>query len=474
MTLPLKNQDLKLLQKSGISKDNAEKLFDLLNSKAVPVAVDRPAIIGDGIVELNDKEKEYYYNFSFNIEENDIIKFIPASGAASRMFDFLISFYNNKINNEVEKKIDKFVKNFNKLPYYYFIKSEITDRRDFNNFLTDFLKYINFGNIPKAFVYFHTYSNNDIRTSLEEHFYESSQQFKEEINIHFTFSREFMDFAREFIIKFLSNKRFNQKVQWSYSEQKSSTRTFALDSKDNILKDKEGNIVLRPGGHGALLENLNNIEKKFILIKNIDNIPVERLWHKRNFYQRILLGIAAEILKIFKEISREFITNKNSKNIKEKIDYLNSKYFLQLDYNGDFLKKPLRVVGVVKNTGEPGGGPFWVKKNGLSYLAILEKQQIDGEYKELLLKSTHFNPVDMVVCPYSVYGEKFDLSKFIDNGQFLIANKTYLGETIKIIEYPGLWNGSMFYYNTVFVDIPLETFAPVKNILDLLRPEHQV
>jgi hypothetical protein len=354
---------------------------------------------------------------------------------------------------------------------------------------------LGYGRLPKGLIKFHSYKDHS-RTSFEEHLVEGAALVRSDKNIvklHFTVSPEHMEaFINHFKeVKNEYEDMFSVRYEVSFSNQKMSTDIIAVDKDNNPFRDKNGEIIFRPGGHGALLENLNDIDDDIIFIKNIDNIAPDRVKKETYRYKKLLAGILLEYQKtIFRyiEILKGSVPDEQMLAeicifLGKDICRLNPFDIKSISPNElcrlllQKLDRPVRVCGMVKNEGEPGGGPFWIrnKEDDLS-LQIIEPSQVDHsdpEQKEIFYNATHFNPVDLVCGVRDIHGKKFDLHKYRDPEMGLITEKSAGGITVKAQELPGLWNGSMAHWNTVFVEVPIETFTPVKTINDLLRPEHQ-
>jgi len=356
-----------------------------------------------------------------------------------------------------------------------------------------FDKGLNYGHLPKGLLLFHQYPEG-ARTALEEHLVEGALyacNTTKQVHIHFTVSpehqKEFLQTAEAKAPEY--ERRLEVKYHIGFSIQKSSTDTIAADSKNQPFRD-DGRLLFRPGGHGALIENLNDISADVVFIKNIDNVVPDSFKPLTVHYKKLLGGMLIHFQrKIFNYLHR---IDSGKYNHQELIEML---YFLQNDlciknpetklledaelalYIKSKLNRPLRVCGMVKNQGEPGGGPFLtVNSDGTISLQILESSQIDLKnpaMKQLYEKGTHFNPVDLVCGLRNYKGEKFDLTRYVDKNAGFISIKSKNGKELKALELPGLWNGAMSDWNTIFVEVPIETFNPVKTVNDLLRPEHQ-
>jgi len=343
--------------------------------------------------------------------------------------------------------------------------------------------------LPKGLLKFHKYKTKS-RTAIEEHWVEGASYAKHPsgtVKVHFTISP---DHEQEFI-KLLNNsiKEYESslgvKLEINYSFQKPSTDVLAVDLLNEPFRDHDGSMVFRPGGHGALLENLNDCNSDLIFIKNIDNVVPDRIKSETIFYKKALAGVILsyrdrifEYLRKLESDSSEILINEVVNFIQEELHYFGLKE-AHSDYKAyliSILNRPIRACGMVKNEGEPGGGPFWVKdKRGNISLQIVESSQVDMENPEQKLcfaHATHFNPVDIVCMVRNYKGEKFRLPDFRDPDTGFITIKSRDGKSLKAQELPGLWNGSMAYWNTFFVEVPLITFNPVKTVNDLLRSNH--
>jgi len=482
----------------------------------------KPAHINNGIKEFSEHERKRYIDLFLKVrKKSKIIKFVPASGAATRMFKELLYFYNNL--NEIKKNQVKqeaikgnsdyeFILDFiegikkKKFPFYDELERLLTRdnlsiktliKQDKYKKILEYLlkpKGLNYANLPKALIKFHKYEDCS-RTSMEEHIIEGIEYAIDEKNvvrIHFAISPEFRKKVKDFLDKILPvYKKENIKFDIAISEQEPYTNTVSLNGKGDLLKDCNNNVVLRPGGHGALINNLNNIDSDIVFIKNIDNVVPDHLKIETFVYKKALCGYLFEIqTKVFDYLKKLY--NKNlSKAYLEEISFF-SKNELNIFFPEKFknwakekkenflfkkLNRPIRVCGMVKNEGEYGGGPFWVKdKNNFVSLQIVENAQIDFSSKEqkgIADCSTHFNPVDIICGIRDFRGNKFNLNEYIDPNTYFISLKSKNGESIKILELPGLWNGAMSDWITIFIQVPLITFNPVKRVNDLLKKEHQ-
>ncbi len=427
------------------------------------------------IIKLDSLSLELLSNDYKNKEHNlKIVKFIPASGAATRMFSFLFEYLETNI---LTKDVKLFYDQIKQFAFYDKLKLE---HKDFDLLVKNYDKKIiktlldddqlNYDFLPKALIEFHTYKDK-VSTPIDEHLYESSISAVKE-DLHFTISKQHEEFFNNYISK------VDTDILISYSFQKEETNTYCLN-ENNELFIVDNEPLKRPGGHGALLENLNELDADIIYIKNIDNV-VHRDYLKDNItYKNALTSIGLSIQnKIFTTIDK---INSNKINTRDLKMILNRDLNVFLDdYSTNnvlkVLKRPLRICGMVKNLGEPGGGPFVVTKNGVTSLQIVEKSEIDlSDEKQLahIKNATHFNPVDIVCFVKDKDGFKYDLTNYVDYDTFFLSDKSYAGKKIKALEYPGLWNGSMANWNTLFVEVDIATFNPVKSVNDLLKKNHQ-
>ncbi len=390
----------------------------------------------------------------------DTVKFIPASGAATRMFSSLYVYLEDNVETEY---IQSFFKNIQSFAFYNALKlSKCTTKREIVKTLLD-----NYGNLPKALIKVHKYPNKTV-TPIEEHIYEGLRYCNEN-NLHFTISKEHEELFSDYV------KDFDMNI--TYSFQKESTNTIAVDLDNNPIILEDGSYLSRPGGHGALIENLNDIDTDVIFIKNIDNVCHQSIVEDTILYKKKLMDIGLN----FKERIEKYINDiiKNNYNLKSIEDFIRND--LNINYKKQFTKevalkflnRPLRVCGVVKNQGEPGGGPFIVDNGDYTDLQIVEMSEIDlSKDRDILEQSQYFNPVDIVCFVKDYQGNKFNLLDFINQDRYFISEKTYKGKKIKALEHPGLWNGATHHWNTLFVEVPLTTFNPIKTVNDLLRDGH--
>ena len=508
---------LKQLDKKGINKQEVERQVDRFTNGFPTVKLKQAALVGNGILQIpDDKIKKHVEYYDSRREQLDILKFVPASGAATRMFKFLHEFLqeydsdkesiNSFINRKDARDLFTFFVGMEKLPFYNQVATalenetdnwgKLTDRDRKQRFVRKMLmkKGFNYSAMPKGLVPFHKYGDKNV-TAFEEHLHEASSYAatKDEARLHFTIAPAFKNmFAQEFdrIEKSVEQKT-GKNYEISFSYQKSSTDTIAVDMENKPLVTKEGKLFFRPAGHGALLDNLNEQDADLIFIKNIDNVTVSTMDTDVGLYKKMLAGILLELQSTsFEYLKRlendiidttlleemeEFISNKLQRRLPR--DY--NKYTLEYKREAliQALHRPIRVCGMVKNEGEPGGGPFWVTDEyGQNSLQIVESAQVDQDdfrQREIASNCSHFNPVDLVCGTRDYLGKKFDLTQFRDRETGFITFKSNKGSKLKAQELPGLWNGAMAHWNTIFVEVPLVTFNPVKTVNDLLKPAHQ-
>ena len=482
--------------------ENFKKGFPFLN-------INRPATIDDGILKLSEDEVKAYIKLYDGLNP-DCIKFVPASGAASRMFKFLFEFYQkakdqyNSLDELSDNEVRKFFEQIKKFAFYSDLKLVMaSNKKDlelllgqgkYKEILSYFLfeKGLNYGEKPKGVLAFHQYDEFS-RTAFEEHLYEGAfyaKQSDRKVHIHFTISPEHEQLFQELITQKKSQieKALEVEFHITFSQQKPSTDMVAVDLDNNLFRNNDGSLLFRPGGHGALIENLNELESEVIFIKNIDNVVPDKYKDVTVDYKKALAGVILSYQeKIFNYLNKLESSEINEEILAEINDFISNELCFQFQMESDknlqrkqfvdILNRPIRVCGMVKNEGEPGGGPFWVKQNkDIVNLQIVETSQIntnDQQQASILQSATHFNPVDLVCATKNYKGEKFDLLKFRDPNTGFISKKSKDGKDLKAQELPGLWNGAMAYWNTIFVEVPIITFNPVKTVNDLLRTEHQ-
>lgn len=496
-------KDHQQLQALGISPDLAQDQVNRFKMGFQSTKVVAACSVGSGIRKLSDSELDDYVNLYLNEGVNyEVVKFVPASGAATRMFEAL---FNDEEKNRVARK--QVLDNLSRFAFYdalkAFAKKHKIDIEElvlsnpqqlFDIIVND--EGLGYGKFPKGLVPFHI-ADGKVRTAFEEHLVEASSYGLDAegfAKVHFTVQENWLPIVRKFLRKAAENiSVFDAEgFELSYSVQSPATDTIAVAINNEPARDENDNLLFRPAGHGALLTNLNQIDADIIFVKNVDNVVSDRHIYHTRLYKSAMGGLAIELMnKIYKFCKRidqgrvpvgirnemkDFCQNELLIEVpKVLLDRYHKRDLMEWYYHQ--FNRPLRICGMVVNEGEPGGGPFWVEDaDGRKSLQIVEKAQIDlqnPEQKSILESSTHFNPVDLVCVIKNYEGDFYDLSTFVDPETGFISQKSYNGKPIKAMELPGLWNGSMALWNTIFVEVPATTFSPVKTINDLLKPLHQ-
>ncbi len=501
-------KNIQQIKAHGLSEADVKDQLQIFKN-GIPFAnVAEAASIENGIEVLSEKEQQHFAQlYELGKDKLDLLKFVPASGAASRMFEFLHQFLENYdpkleiesfLQKEENKNLEQFFESIEKFAFSDLVFRELEVKyRDFKTFEKGKKYYLfvlemleesgmNFNNTPKGLVPFHKYGENYV-TAFGEQLYEAAfyATSKGVADLHFTVSegQEKMFKKRFDEIKNIVEEKTSVRFKITYSFQKKNTDTIAATPHNEAFMDESGNLVFRPSGHGALLENLNDVDADIIFIKNIDNVVSENYVEIIAFQKKVLAGKLISLQKkIFGFVEKLHTENPSEELLKNASEFISSELKIKntsatKEILLKILERPIRVCGVVKNTGAPGGGPFLVKdKNGNLSYQIVEMLQMDTSYpqrKTLIDKATHFNPVDLVCGVRNNKGEKYDLLKFSDPDAGFISEKSHQGKPIKALELPGLWNGAMADWNTVFVEVPLITFNPVKTVNDLLNKVHQ-
>ena len=504
----LSQEDLKQIALKGITEQQIETQLEEFKTGFPFLRLEAAAAIGKGIIAPDGAERGQLVAAwdAYKACGKTIVKFVPASGAASRMFKDMFAFVDADYDVPTTDFEKKYFDNIHKFAFFDELNAvceknegkgidELIALGNYKAVAANMLqaKGLNYGQLPKGLLLFHNYDEGP-RTPMEEHLVEGALYASSngEANVHFTVSHEHMELFEKKVAdkKDEYAKKYGIKYNISFSEQKPSTDTLAANADNTPFRTGDGKLLFRPGGHGALIENLNEIDADVIFIKNIDNVVPDRLKGDTVTYKQVIAGLlvslqkkAFEYLKvldtgsydhekleeIIRFVQRDLCCRKAD--IKELEDaelviYLRKK-----------LNRPMRVCGVVKNVGEPGGGPFLTyNQDGTVSLQILESSQIDksnAEYQKMFTEGTHFNPVDLVCAVKDYKGQPFNLPAFVDKSTGFISSKSKDGKELKALELPGLWNGAMSDWNTIFVEVPLSTFNPVKTVNDLLREQHQ-
>ncbi|WP_373840846.1 DUF4301 family protein [Bacteroides heparinolyticus] len=501
-------QDKELLKSKGISEEQIAEQLACFKKGFPYLKLSAAASVEKGILTPDTNEQKEYLDAWEGYRQTDkvVVKFVPASGAASRMFKNLFEFLGADYNvpqTSFEKMFFEKIEDF-----AFYDDLNMTCRKTVGEDVPALLASgnykaivaalleaagLNYGALPKGLLKFHKYEDGN-RTPLEEHLVEGALYAANKngkVNVHFTVSPEHRTLFRTLVdAKAMAYaQKYGVNYNVTFSEQKPSTDTIAVDMENNLFRDA-GKLLFRPGGHGALIENLNDLDADVIFIKNIDNVVPDRLKGDTVLYKKLIAGVLVtlqqrafaylrlldsgrytheQILEVLQFLQKQlYCKNPEIKDLEdaELVIYLKEK-----------LNRPMRVCGMVKNVGEPGGGPFLAyNSDGTVSLQILESSQIDMDdpaKKEMFEKGTHFNPVDLVCAVRDYKGHKFDLVKYVDKATGFISYKSKNGKDLKALELPGLWNGAMSDWNTIFVEVPLSTFNPVKTVNDLLREQHQ-
>ena len=499
--------DQALLEKKGISAEQVAEQLKTFKTGFPFLKIEAAATIGKGVLAPSQQEVEEYLKTwdNYCAAGNSILKFVPASGAASRMFKDLFAFLSADYDVPTTDFEKNFFANIEKFAFYGDLDEtcrknkgltvkELVEKGQYKDVVFSLLDFtgMNYGSLPKGLLKFHTYDCCS-RTSAEEHFVEGALYAATDgvVKLHFTVSPNHKALFEELVAERKAHyeAKFGVKYDITFSEQKQCTDTIAADA-DNAPFRENGALVFRPGGHGALIENLNDIDADVIFIKNIDNVVPDRLKGDTVTYKKLLAGILVDTQKKAFEYLRLIDSGKYThEQVEEMIRFLQQTLQCRNNDIKDmedcdlvlYLRKkfnrPMRVCGMVKNVGEPGGGPFLAyNQDGTVSLQILESSQIDmnnADAKSMFENGTHFNPVDLVCAVKNYNGEKFNLPCFVDKNTGFISHKSKNGRELKAMELPGLWNGAMSDWNTIFVEVPLVTFNPVKTVNDLLRDVHQ-
>ncbi|MDD6895538.1 MAG: DUF4301 family protein [Prevotellaceae bacterium] len=504
----LTQQDLKQIAEKGISEEKLNSQLEEFKTGFPFLKLEAAASVEHGIVATTPDEVKQYVGAweQYKAQGHSIVKFVPASGAASRMFKDMFAFVDAEYDVPTTDFEKKYFDNIQKFAFYGELDdvcrkntgmgvTELIANGRYKDVAANMLKPegLNYGQLPKGMLLFHKYTEGP-RTPMEEHLVEGALYAASDgkAAVHFTVSHDHLPLFKQRVadkLDFYASK-YGIAYDISFSEQKPSTDTVAANPDNTPFRNSDGSLLFRPGGHGALIENLNEIDADVIFIKNIDNVVPDRLKDETVTYKQVIAGILVALQKrafeylevldsgaynhetleeIIRFVQHDLCCRKSD--IKELEDadlviYLRKK-----------LNRPMRVCGVVKNVGEPGGGPFLTyNQDGTVSLQILESSQIDknnAEYMEMFTKGTHFNPVDLVCAVKDYKGQPFNLPDFVDRTTGFISSKSKNGKELKALELPGLWNGAMSDWNTIFVEVPLATFNPVKTVNDLLRDQHQ-
>lgn len=503
----INEKDKALLAAKGISEEKLNAQLAAFATGFPFLELDGAATIGAGILRPTEEKTQSALAAwdAYLADNHEVVKFVPASGAASRMFKDLFAYLDASQGHEDTPFLKTFFQNLKTAAFYADLDAACKKvhgigidallaanrRRDIVSTLLS-TEGLGYGKLPKGLLKFHNYDEG-ARTPAEEHLVEGALYAKDaegNVRVHFTVSPE----HRPLFQKLVEEKqaaiaeKHGAKFDVSFSEQKPSTDTVAANPDNTPFRNDDGTLFFRPGGHGALIENLNDISADVVFIKNIDNVVPDRLKDSTVLYKKLLAGIlVSEQERIFDYLEQLDGGLPEREDMDEMLRYLEDTLCCHTDRSfadlelADYLftkfNRPLRVCGMVKNVGEPGGGPFRAyNPDGTVSLQILESSQIDmsdPEKKQMFEGGTHFNPVDLVCGLRDFRGEAFNLPDYVDPQTGFISHKSKDGRELKALELPGLWNGAMSDWNTIFVEVPLETFNPVKTVNDLFREQHQ-
>ncbi|MCM1077988.1 MAG: DUF4301 family protein [Bacteroidales bacterium] len=504
----LSEKDLQQLAAKGITPEKLDQQLNEFKTGFPFLRLEGSAVIGKGIVAPSaDEVKTYVKTWNdYKAEGKKIVKFVPASGAASRMFKDMFAFVNADYDVPTTDFEKKYFDNIENFAFYETLDALLKNQKgkgikeliaegDYKSVANGMLAKdgLNYGQLPKGMLLFHKYDEG-ARTPMEEHLVEGALYAASngEANVHFTVSSEHLDFFKQKVADKADGyaKKYGVKYDISFSEQKPSTDTVAANPDGTPFRNEDGTLLFRPGGHGALIENLNDISADVIFVKNIDNVVPDRLKPETVEWKQVIAGVLVTLQKqVFDYLELLDSGKYDHDKLIEIVKFVqNSLCCRKLDikeledaelviYLRKKLNRPMRVAGMVKNVGEPGGGPFLAyNQDGTYSLQILESSQIDKNnelYMKYFSEGTHFNPVDLVCAVKDYKGNAFNLPDYVDRTTGFISSKSKNGKELQALELPGLWNGAMSDWNTIFVEVPLGTFNPVKTVNDLLRDQHQ-
>ncbi len=504
----LTSEDRKQLAKKGISEQQIQYQLQQFQQGFPFLKLRAAAAISNGIMAPSDSEclalAEAWENYK--AEGHHITKFVPASGAASRMFKNMFEFCDGDHetpDSDFEKAYFNHIQDFAFFPalddacevLYGEGALSLIEAGRYKDVVHAMLDEdgLNYGQLPKGLLQFHAYDDT-ARTPLEEHLVEAAQYAVSngKTDVHFTVSTEHRELFEELVSRVLPDyeAKFKVKYHVSFSEQKPSTDTLAATMDNEPFRTDDGQLLFRPGGHGALIQNLSDLDSDIVFIKNIDNVVPDRLKPTTTLWKKIIAGVLVNAQRqAFSYLRRLDEGGVSREELEEMCRFLRRDLCTEIAGISELPEKelistlrqkfnrPMRVCGMVKNVGEPGGGPFLAfNADGSVSPQILESSQIDTHnpaYMAMFKSGTHFNPVDLVCAIRDYKGQRFDLPRFVDPATGFISYKSKSGKDLKALELPGLWNGAMSDWNTIFVEVPLETFNPVKTVNDLLRPQHQ-
>lgn len=471
-------KDLQQIAARGVTVEAVERQIENFRRGFPFLKVVRAASPADGIVMLDPAAADRAAA-RYDAARCSVVKFVPASGAATRMFKELFEFVNE---GKRGKGIDTLVDNIRRFAFWPELEAVVPEGADDRTLVSAIVKEgLGYGSKPKGLVTFHAYPEG-ARKAVEEHLVEGAQYAAHEgtVRIHFTVSPEHRAGFEALLAERvpLYERRFGVRYDISFSVQKPSTDTIAVNPDNTPFRQDDGSLLFRPAGHGALIENLNEIDADVIFIKNIDNVTTDARRGDTVRYKKVLAGLLLDLQE--RAFGYLKALDAGTADLAAVAAFVERELCVKLPaaYDAALLRsvldRPIRLCGMVRNEGEPGGGPFWVgNPDGTESLQIAESSQIAPDDLPLMQSATHFNPVDLVCGVRDSKGCKFDLRRYTDPATGFISSKSSGGRDLRAQELPGLWNGAMAKWNTVFVDVPVTTFSPVKVVQDLLRPQHQ-
>ena len=473
-------QDLKQIADHGLTPEQVEAQVENFRRGFPFLKVVRAASPGDGVLVLGDAETDAAVaRYDAAVTGLRVVKFVPASGAATRMFKELFEFVNE---GKRGTGIDTLLENIERFAFWPELRAVLPAGADDRSTVDAIVNGgLNYGHKPKGLVTFHAYPEG-ARKAVEEHLAEGAAYAASNgaVCLHFTVSPEYMEAFRALLAEKvpLYEARYGVRYDISFSVQKPATDTVAVNPDNTFFRQEDGSLLFRPAGHGALIENLNEIDADLVFIKNIDNVTTDARRGDTVRYKKALAGVLLDLQRQAFDFIRAI--DAGAADLDAVARFVETRLCVLLPENYDaallraVLDRPIRVCGMVRNEGEPGGGPFWVANpDGTESLQIAESSQIAPADLPLMKSATHFNPVDLVCGVRDAKGRHFDLRRYVDPETGFISSKSSGGRELRAQELPGLWNGSMARWNTVFVDVPVSTFSPVKVVQDLLRPQHQ-
>lgn len=473
-------KEIRQIEARGLTVEAVERQIENFRRGFPFLKIVRAASPADGVLTVDERRAaEAVARYEKAADGLEIVKFVPASGAATRMFKELFAFVNE---GKRGAGIDRLLEHIEEFAFWPELKAVLPAGADDKQIVAAIVgEGLGYGSKPKGLVTFHAYPEG-ARKAVEEHLAEGAAYAASNgrVRIHFTVSPEHMEGFRSLLAEKVPayEERYGVRYDISFSVQKPSTDTIAVNPDNTPFRQEDGSLLFRPAGHGALIENLNEIDADIVFIKNIDNVTTDARRGDTIRCKKLLAGLLLEL----QERSFEYLKalEVGGAELEPIAAFIENELCVKLPKNYDIallkriLDRPIRLCGMVRNEGEPGGGPFWVKNaDGTESLQIAESSQIAPGDMPLMKSATHFNPVDLVCGVRNAQGGKFDLREYTDPATGFISSKSSGGRELRAQELPGLWNGAMARWNTVFVDVPVSTFSPVKVVQDLLRPQHQ-